>query len=552
MERNSYTCIHCKHDSSEHITYESHIGSYTCSSCGRVHSRSMLRVDEDEQEGRKGSNEGIYIPHYKPYVPLVSTRVSNQSHPPPLSSPSSSIARTHTVLHSLCSRLGLPHEVSTQALHILTHCFSELTSSPSSCVLPGGVRGTLFCGASVSYICRSQHRALSLLDIADILQCNLFKLGAAFNQLQAMLQAKSSSPCCASDPSVFVDRALASALNITADSSLHSSTVLFTSLRSACLSLLHVSSLFGLSLGRSERGLIGAAVCLSLDARGVAYKPENLARSLHCAQKTIKERKKEFIQALLSLAERYLPFLLPSSSCDIAPLSSSTKSSVKKFESIHLEFIVENLNLILEIQKKEEILDYDKEALQSEEDNPVAAVAAQASTIVESVDSTNDSATPCVPSPPLLRAHSTSAPPSHSCYTPSIPSTPSFTSHHSSTPLSHAPPCDYFSRVPSSTDPPAFRRVSSALEEKRKRKSDSKQGAQVGQDPKEEIISKHNKVAYPFTVSQPSDNERIDSCDDDEEIEGCIRNKEEIEVWELLWAQREGQRNKDKEGNIHS
>jgi transcription initiation factor TFIIIB Brf1 subunit/transcription initiation factor TFIIB len=310
-----------------------------CTDCGRLISESTLRSDNIDLT----STKNIVTPYGGGNkVRLGSVVNSNQSVRILDSYQDLVKERIYGYVYRILQRLHIPTTYANQIKHLLSRVFAARSNSR----WVSGRQGELLAAGCTYIICRQQNKAVTLLDIADAVQCSVFKLGAIYVKQVSLLKIRASLPDI--DPALFIDRALSEIMkqnNATAKAledetpvsdeapedlfdegfyynedeekkkkeqtnSTNNSNIDIADISRKTLRLVNEAQRDWLTTGRRPVAVTAAALMICLEAckKKSLCKLQTICNILHVSYSTAKKRKRELKALLLDIGRAKLPW----------------------------------------------------------------------------------------------------------------------------------------------------------------------------------------------------------------------------------------------------
>jgi transcription factor IIIB subunit 2 len=292
------TCPKC---GSNAIIEEPQLGSTFCSLCGHVLNESEIQGELELQnirgiidygENKRGhAFESIYEPRQA--VALLPS--INPSSFVSLYNNSQELVKSKAlaVVDDLLVRLHLPRTYENQVKHLALELFTK--RGKWTC----GILGQMLIASCVYIVCRQNNKPITLLDVADAIGCNVFKLGEYYRDVLNTLQITINEI----DPALFIERALNKLMEYAHEDN---NPIDRTAIVNQAIRLVNIAKREWLTVGRKPTAIAAASLLIALQTSSLQKYAsiETLASTLQTSVRTIRDRQKELNEILIAIGKQ--------------------------------------------------------------------------------------------------------------------------------------------------------------------------------------------------------------------------------------------------------
>ncbi|CEG00123.1 Brf1-like TBP-binding [Ostreococcus tauri] len=257
-------------------------GFTCCTQCGKIlHERVVFSGETTFTKNAQGASvpDGMFVPENGIAHGVIRASRGGRLYGVQLDSHERTLYRGKLEIKQVADRLAIrPREDVVDAAHRLYKLAVQRNFTR-------GRRVSQVAGACLYIICRQESRPYMLIDFADVLQTNVYVLGAVFLQLCRLLRLEQhplmQKPI---DPSLFIHR-FADKLSL--GRRMH--TVANTALR-----LVASMKRDWMQTGRRPNGICGAALWVAAHIHGFNPSKRDVVAVVHVGEATLKKRLSEF------------------------------------------------------------------------------------------------------------------------------------------------------------------------------------------------------------------------------------------------------------------
>ena len=275
----SQTCPHCYSNDVSECDLEKII---KCQQCGFI--LCDVHLTFNEQPSVAAANQAN---HQLMYRGSGSSGYSSVPHAARM--PSRSRGESYEALHNLASKLGIGRKYLESMKALLHNSMAKHWKRARS--------GQLLAAVVVYTVARQESLPLTLLDIAKVVNCDVFKLGRIYRRIERL----SSDVRC--------ERVLEPMLLLERDCSRLA--IPDASRRAVLRHATTISNMMQrdwINTGRQPAASAAAALRISLEVNNISMPLKELCKSLDCSEYTVDQRYKEAMQRLLEMGQQLLPY----------------------------------------------------------------------------------------------------------------------------------------------------------------------------------------------------------------------------------------------------